>query len=317
MNDTKITKVSKFKFLVEKTGNMRVPVVFYSTDNLVKFIGKDKTLEQLVNVATLPGIVKYALGMPDMHQGYAFPIGGVAAFDIESGVVGVGFDINCGVRVIKTNLSYKEVKGQLNKLGNILFANIPAGVGSEGKEKFGAWAKNKGFAWKEDEDATEENGRMKNADPAFVSKRAIDRGKVELGTLGAGNHFLEIDRVSKIYNETVAKQFGLFKDQILIWIHTGSRGLGHQVATDYLKIMRPRMEKYGLPLIDPDFVSLPLSAPESDMYLKAMASAANFAWVNRQILTALIYLLVMKNHFRKRLAVSRMVQEGFLAGTRQ
>jgi len=305
VSNTKIKKISKFKFLVEKTGKMRVPVLLYSADNLIKLIGKDKALEQLINVATLPGIVKYALGMPDMHQGYAFPIGGVAAFDIESGVVspgGVGFDINCGVRVIKTNLSYKEVKGQLNKLGNILFANIPAGVGSEGKEKFGseetktamrigiAWAKNKGFAWKEDEDATEENGRMKNADPAFVSKRAIDRGKVELGTLGAGNHFLEIDRVSKIYNETVAKQFGLFKDQILIWIHTGSRGLGHQVATDYLKIMRPRMEKYGLPLIDPDFVSLPLSAPESDMYLKAMASAANFAWVNRQILTYLARL---------------------------
>jgi len=305
VSNTKIKKISKFKFLVEKTGKMRVPVLLYSPDNLIKLIGKDKALEQLINVATLPGIVKYALGMPDMHQGYAFPIGGVAAFDIESGVVspgGVGFDINCGVRVIKTNLSYKEVRGQLNKLGNILFANIPAGVGSEGKEKFGseetktamrigiAWAKNKGFAWKEDEDATEENGRMKNADPAFVSKRAIDRGKVELGTLGAGNHFLEIDRVSKIYNETVAKQFGLFKDQILIWIHTGSRGLGHQVATDYLKIMRPRMEKYGLPLIDPDFVSLPLSAPESDMYLKAMASAANFAWVNRQILTYLARL---------------------------
>lgn len=305
VSNTKIKKISKFKFLVEKTGKMRVPVLLYSTDNLVKFIGKDKALEQLINVATLPGIVKYALGMPDMHQGYAFPIGGVAAFDLENGVVspgGVGFDINCGVRVIKTNLSYKNVKEQLDKLGNILFANIPAGVGSEGKEKFSseetkdamrlgvAWAKNKGFAWKEDEDATEENGRMRNADPVFVSKRAIDRGKVELGTLGAGNHFLEIDKVSEIYNETIARQFGLFKDQILIWIHTGSRGLGHQVATDYLQMMFPKMEKYGIPFIDRDFVSLPISAPESNMYLEAMASAANFAWVNRQILTYFVRL---------------------------
>jgi len=300
VSDTTIKKISRFKYLVEKTGKMRVPVLLYSTDNLIKLIGKDKALEQLINVATLPGIVKYALGMPDMHQGYAFPIGGVAAFDTENGVVspgGVGFDINCGVRVIKSNLTYKDVKRHLNKLGDVIFNNIPAGLGSEGREKFNSketrqvcklgigWAIDKGFAWREDKDATEENGRMKNANPDFVSKRAIDRGKVELGTLGAGNHFLEVDRVNKIYNEQIANQFGLFKDQIIVWIHTGSRGFGHQVATDYLKIMRPRMEKYGLPLIDSDFVSLPLSAPESDMYIGAMASAANFAWVNRQIIT--------------------------------
>lgn len=301
----KIEQMGKYKYTIKKTGDMKVPAIFYSTDKLVSFIDKDNALTQLNNIATLPGIQQYALGMPDMHEGYGFPIGGVAAFDAEEGVVspgGVGFDINCGVRVIKTNLIYEDIEKHLSDLGKMLYNNIPVGLGSTGELKFAKkemkkilrdgidWAIQKGFAFKEDVESIEEGGRMKDADPDYVSDKAIKRGKEELGTLGAGNHFLEVDRITEIYNENVAKAFGLFKNQIVVWIHTGSRGLGHQVATDYINLMRDKMEKFHIPLIDRDLVSIPILSSEGNAYLKAMSAAANYAWVNRQIITYFVRL---------------------------
>jgi tRNA-splicing ligase RtcB len=309
-----LEKITKYKYMMRRAGNMRVPVILYTSDKLLPYIEKDLALKQLINVAMLPGIVKFSIGMPDMHQGYAFPIGGVAAFDVEEGVVspgGVGFDINCGVRVIKTNLRYEDIKSHLLELGKLLFKNVPAGVGSTGKEKFSFeearramklgidWAIEKGFAFKEDKDAIEDYGRLGSAEPDFASKRAIDRGREEFGTLGAGNHFLEIDVVEKIFDKFIASKFGLFEGQIVIWIHTGSRGLGHQIATDYLSLMMPKMGKYGIPLFDRDFVSLPIRAEESQKYLGTMAAAANFAWVNRQIITYFVRL-AFSDIFRKK-----------------
>jgi tRNA-splicing ligase RtcB len=300
-----LEKITEYKYIVPKSGNMRVPAVIYTSDELLPYIEKDLALKQLINVAMLPGIVNFSIGMPDMHQGYAFPIGGVAAFDVDEGVVspgGVGFDINCGVRVIKTNLRYEDIKPYLEQIGSLLFKNVPSGVGSTGREKFSSeearramrlgidWATEKGFAFKEDKEAIEDYGRLEAAEPAFVSKKAIDRGREEFGTLGAGNHFLEIDVVEKVFDKFIASKFGLFEGQIVIWIHTGSRGLGHQIATDYIELMRPKMEKFGIPLFDKDFVSLPIRSEEAQKYLGAMAAAANFAWVNRQIITYLVRL---------------------------
>lgn len=293
-------KITNFKYILEPMGKMKVPVVIYTTENLADFLFKDKAVEQLKNVATLPGIVKYAIGMPDLHEGYGFPIGGVAAFDSEDGVIspgGVGFDINCGVRVIKTNLAIKEFIKYANKVGELIYKSVPSGLGSQGVLRFTKkevksilneglrWAVNKGFAFKEDIENTEDGGAMVTAESSFVSDKALKRGKTELGTLGAGNHFLEIGVIDKIYNQSVAQSFGLFENQIVVWVHTGSRGLGHQIATDYINLMRNRMARYKIPLLDRDLVSLPLSDPLSGDYLRAMAAAANFAWVNRQIIT--------------------------------
>jgi len=293
-------KIKNYRYVIEPTGAMRVPVVIYTTENLLQYMFKDKAVTQLKNVATLPGIVKYALGMPDLHEGYGFPIGGVAAFDGEEGVIspgGVGFDINCGVRVIKTNLSIEEFSRYIKDVGQVIFNTVPSGLGSEGILKFTnrdikhildeglKWAVKKGFALDSDIEYTEDGGALIDADASFVSDEAIKRGRLELGTLGAGNHFLEIDVVDRVFNESVAESLGLFKGQILIWIHTGSRGLGHQVATDYITSMRKRMNKYGLSLLDRDLVSLPLIDPVSENYIRAMSAAANFAWVNRQLIT--------------------------------
>lgn len=294
-----LKKISEYKFVVEKSKDMKVDALLISSDKLVEFVKKDKALEQLVWVATLPGIVKYSIGMPDIHQGYAFPIGGVGAFLYDEGVVspgGVGFDINCGVRVIKTNLKYDDIRDSLKDLGETLFKMIPAGLGSTSELKFSKdesrramrlgveWAVEKGFAEKEDLENIEDRGQL-FADPTLVSDHAVERGREEFGTLGAGNHFLEVDRVVEIYDEKLAKAWGVFKDQIVIWIHTGSRGLGHQIATDYLNMMRPKMEKFGFKLVDRDSVYFPIKESLSQQYLLAMASAANFAWVNRQVLT--------------------------------
>ncbi|MFU2157543.1 RtcB family protein [Caldisericum sp. AR60] len=292
-------RLSPYKFLIEKHGDMRVDALLISSHELIQYIEKDKALEQLIWVATLPGIVKYSIGMPDIHQGYAFPIGGVGAFLYDGGVVspgGVGFDINCGVRVIKTNLKYSDIKDSLEELGKTLFKMIPAGLGSTSDYTFSIeeskramklgldWAIEKGFGDKEDIENVEDNGRLEG-DPDCVSKRAIERGCEEFGTLGAGNHFLEVDKVVEIYDKELANVWGLFEGQIVIWIHTGSRGLGHQIATDYLDMMRPKMEKFKFKLVDKDSVYFPIQEDLSQRYLLAMGSAANFAWVNRQVLT--------------------------------
>jgi len=292
-------RISNYKFLIEKFGSMRVDALLISSSALIESVKKDKALEQLIWVATLPGIVRYSIGMPDIHQGYAFPIGGVGAFLYDEGVVspgGVGFDINCGVRVIKTNLKYEDIKDSLEELGKTLFKTIPAGLGSTSDYTFSIdeskramklglnWAVEKGFAKKEDLENVEDYGRLEG-DPDCVSTHAIERGREEFGTLGAGNHFLEVDRIVEVYDKGLAKAWGLFEGQIVVWIHTGSRGLGHQIATDYLDLMRPKMDKFGFKLVDRDAIYFPIGEDLSQRYILAMRSAANFAWVNRQVLT--------------------------------
>ncbi len=289
-----------YKIIIEPSKAMKVPVVIYTTDVLFPALLRDKAIEQLKNVAALPGVTKYVLGMSDLHEGYGFPIGGIAAFDSEEGVVspgGVGFDINCGVRVIKTNLQYDEFSKYAKEIGQLVFDSIPSGLGSKGVLKFTkreiknvlneglVWALKNGFAIDSDIEYIEDGGKLIEADASLVSDRAMKRGKSEMGTLGAGNHFLEIGVVDKIFDKEIANLLGLFKNQILIWIHTGSRGLGHQVATEYIAFMRNKMDKYGLLLLDKDLVSLPLIDSVSEDYLRAMAAAANFAWVNRQVIT--------------------------------
>jgi tRNA-splicing ligase RtcB len=280
---------------------MLVPALVLADEALLSKMKEDLTLEQAANVAHLPGIYKYSIVLPDGHQGYGFPIGGVAAFDAEHGVIspgGVGYDINCGVRVLRTNLTEADVRPRLRELARVLFHRIPSGLGStsglnlsfneldrvleEGVE----WAIERGYGWREDVEHIEEGGRMEGARADAVSREAKQRGRNQLGTLGSGNHFLEIQRVDKIYDPAVAKQMGIEREgQITIMIHTGSRGLGHQVASDYLKIMERIVHKYKVPLPDRELVSVPVTSPEAQDYFAAMAAAANFAWTNRQVIT--------------------------------
>ncbi|MEM0087408.1 MAG: RtcB family protein [Thermofilum sp.] len=280
---------------------MLVPALVIADEVLLGKMKEDLTLEQAANVSHLPGIYKYSIVLPDGHQGYGFPIGGVAAFDAEEGVLspgGVGYDINCGVRVLRTELDEKDVRPRLRDLARVLFRKIPSGLGStsglnlsfpeldkvleEGVE----WALERGYGWREDADHIEEGGSMKGARADAVSREAKQRGRNQLGTLGSGNHFLEIQRVDKIYDPSVAKELGIEREgQITVMIHTGSRGLGHQVASDYLKVMERLVHKYKVPLPDRELVSVPTTAPEAQDYFAAMAAAANFAWTNRQVIT--------------------------------
>lgn len=281
---------------------MKVPSIIYADDYLLRKMREDRTLEQAANVACLQGIQKHSLVMPDGHQGYGFPIGGVAGMAVdEDGVVspgGVGYDINCGVRVLRTELTIDEVKPRLKELVDALYRNIPSGLGSTGKVRVsiselnkvlaeGAeWAVSRGYGWADDPDYIEERGSWNLADPDAVSHRAKQRGSEQLGTLGSGNHFLEVQVVDKIFDERIAKAFGIEREgQILVMIHTGSRGLGHQVASDYLMIMERAMRRYGIRPPDRELASVPYSSREGQNYIKAMASAANFAWANRQLIT--------------------------------
>ena len=280
--------------------DMRVPARFYSDSELLKGVLGDRSLDQLVNTATLPGTVKYALAMPDIHQGYGFPIGGVVATELPDGVIspgGVGYDINCGVRLLATHLEQEEIQPHLDDLASALYANCPSGVGRGGNIKLkkdeleqlmeiGAnWALKRGYATRTDLERTEESGCLDGADAAKVSQRAKERGKGQVGTLGAGNHFIEIDVVENILDEQAAQHIGLFKGQIAVQIHCGSRGLGHQVCSDYVKRFQKSIGKYGLRLPDRELVCAPLSSPEGRDYLAAMKAAANYAFVNRQVLT--------------------------------
>ncbi len=283
---------------------MRVPARIFASEILLEKMGRDRTLEQATNVARLPGIQKYSIVMPDGHQGYGFPIGGVAGIDAENGVIspgGIGFDINCGVRVIRTDLTEREVRPKLRQLLKKIFEYVPAGVGLEGRIKLSKRdldevlergvdrAIEHGYAREEDKRRTEEGGRMKDADPTKVSERAKRRGRGQLGTLGAGNHFLEIQIVDQVYNEEVAKKFGIFgsedgSPQVLVMIHTGSRGLGHQVASDYLRIMEREMRRYNLRPPDRELACVPFNSPVGQDYRKAMSAAANFAFTNRTLI---------------------------------
>ncbi len=296
----KIEKIDEFKYIIQKSGSMNVPVILYANEQIIKGLSEDNSIQQAINVSELPGIVNYAIAMPDIHQGFGFPIGGVAAFDIDEGIVcpgGVGFDINCGVRLIKTNLTAKEIEKTIEKLSYLLFNNIPSGVGSQGIKKFDKneirkisesgikYLEKLGFAKESDSENIEDNGFLSGADSSIISDEALSRGRTELGTLGAGNHFLEIDYVDQIYDDVIAKRFGLFKDQVVIWIHSGSRGYGHQIAKEYIQKMRQRMAKYNLKLKDPDLVYLPIKDELSLQYISAMKSAANYAYCNRELIT--------------------------------
>jgi len=277
---------------------MRVPGLIYASEPMLEHIWEEHSAEQVANVAFLPGIVGHSLAMPDIHWGYGFPIGGVAATRVNDGVIspgGVGFDINCGVRMLKTNFTEKDVRPRIKELVNHLFNNIPSGVGSSGKIKLNLkeleavlshgsrWALEQDFGEAEDITFTEETGCMKEADPRNVSQKAKKRGIPQLGTLGSGNHFLEIQTVSEIFNQKAAEAMGVIqKGQVLVLIHTGSRGLGHQVCTDYVRLMNEAVIKYGIRIPDRQLACAPLSSKEGQDYLSAMACAANFAWTNRQ-----------------------------------
>ena len=295
-----LKKIDNFLYEIPKTGNMRVPARIYASENMMASILQDNALEQAANVAWLPGIVGYSYAMPDIHWGYGFPIGGVAAFSVDDGVIspgGVGYDINCGVRLLRTDLTIADLKPKLSKLVDTLFNHIPSGVGSTGPIKLnqkeeknvllqGAhWAVANGFGQEQDLDKIEENGRMAGANPQIISDHALKRGKAQLGTLGSGNHFVEVGCVQEVFDEKIAKTLGLQKDQVTIIVHTGSRGFGHQVCDDFIKVMLRASQKYGIELPDRQLCCAPIKSPEGQNYLAAMACAVNFAFCNRQMIT--------------------------------
>jgi len=281
---------------------MRVPARIFADKALLSKMLEDLTIVQAVNVAHLPGIQKWSITLPDGHQGYGFPIGGVAAMDAEEGVIspgGIGYDINCGVRVLVTNLTYKDVKPVIEELITTIFNLVPSGLGSTTKAvrltrseldevlaEGVKWAIRHGYGWEEDAEYCEERGCMKAADPSKVSSRAKDRGFDQLGTLGSGNHFLEVQVVDKIFNPEVAKVFGIREEgQVTVMIHTGSRGLGHQVCSDYLRVMEMAVRKYKISIPDRELACAPTTSKEAEEYFAAMSAAANFAWCNRQMIT--------------------------------
>jgi tRNA-splicing ligase RtcB len=280
---------------------MRVPGLIYADENMLQQIREEQALEQVANVAFLPGIVGHSLAMPDIHWGYGFAIGGVAAMRMKDGVVspgGVGFDINCGVRILRTNLTEAEVKPKIKELVNALFANVPSGVGSKGKIRLSGgeinevlfkgsrWAVEKGYGRKADLETTEEKGEMPGADPSQVSQRAKERGIPQLGTLGSGNHFLEVAVVDQISEPDIAQGMGINQlGQVMLLIHCGSRGLGHQVADDYVKKMLDAMNQYGIDVPDRQLACSPVESRQGQAYLAAMRCAANYAWANRQCIT--------------------------------
>ena len=290
---------NNWKIPIGHIPNMRVPGRLFASESLFEGIDPG-TIDQIANVATLPGIQKYSMAMPDAHLGYGFAIGGVAAFDVEEGILspgGVGFDINCGVRLIRTNLHKEDVVPHINKLIDELFNNVPSGVGS--KSRFRAsdrelddaflhgakWAVEAGYGVEADVEHCEANGYMEGADPSKVSTKARTRGKPQLGTLGSGNHFLEVQYVDKIYDTKVASAFGIEEGQIMVMIHCGSRGAGHQICTDHLKELSQAVKSYGIEIPDKQLACAPAQSREAQNYFKAMLCAANYAWANRQMIT--------------------------------
>lgn len=294
------TLMARIKGNIEKF-QMRVPVKIYANEYILEKIRVDRTLDQICNVACLPGIQKHAIALSDAHQGYGFCIGGVAGTDAEDGMIspgGVGYDINCGVRLLRSNLFLKDIKNVLSNLLDSIFYNIPSGLGSKGKLNISYsdldnvlnngvnWALDNNYALEEDLNHLEENGCLRDADASLVSQRAKQRAIKQLGSLGSGNHFLEIQKVDQIYNKSVAKTLGILeKNQITIMIHTGSRALGHQVCTDSLRTIEQAMKKYNIKVPDRELACVPANTPEAQNYLKQMACAANFGFTNRQLIT--------------------------------
>jgi tRNA-splicing ligase RtcB (3'-phosphate/5'-hydroxy nucleic acid ligase) len=298
-----VNKISDNRFQINKDDSygMNVPVTIFANDLLISKMTLDRTLDQAVNVTTLPGVKKHMVVLPDGHEGYGFPVGGVAASDFEEGIIspgGVGYDINCGVRLIRTNLLESDIGSNLKHLVDSLFSSIPTGVGSEGAIKLtnselddllidGAqWSVENGYGMDSDLESCEESGKMRGADPINISTNARKRGSMQLGSLGSGNHFLEVQKVDKILDKEAANAMGITQEgEIQILIHCGSRGFGHQVCSDYLRLSEQAMKKYGINVIDRELACVPNTSIEGESYRKSMFSALNFAWANRQMLT--------------------------------
>lgn len=302
IDKTKIQKINNVLWEIPKSfrSDMNVPARIYATESLLDEILGDRSLEQLVNVATLPGIQKYAIVMPDAHEGYGFPIGGVAAFEPSSGIIspgGIGYDINCGVRLLLSERTLDEVKPYLRTLAQTIYQEVPSGVGKGGRLKLDTKKLEvilrkgareivaMGYGGSFDLAQLESRGELSEADSDLVSQTAKLRGRDQLGTLGAGNHFIEVDVVDCLFENKTASQWSIFKDQVVILIHSGSRGLGHQVATDYIRIMMGLMPNYKIILPDRELACVPFSSEAGQNYFQAMSAAANFAWANRQLIT--------------------------------
>ncbi len=301
-----LEKVDDYRYRIpgDYKPGMRVPGLIYASPELIEQIKKDQAPEQVANVATLPGIVRSSMAMPDIHWGYGFCIGGVAATDPDEGGVvspgGVGYDINCGVRALRTNLLAKDIRPSIEPLTRKMFHTVPAGVGKGGKYKFGKsetrhilskgvrWVVEQGLGVARDIECCEANGGIEGADPDALSNRAYERGEDQCGTLGSGNHFMEVQEVVEIFESALAEALGLFVGQVTVMIHSGSRGLGYQVCEDAIHSLRSAPEHYGIALPDRQLVCAPVDSPEGTRYLGAMRAAANFAWANRQILTHLV-----------------------------
>lgn len=295
-------KISEMEYVIEADSNlgMKVPVRIFANKGLLDKMMTDRTLTQAVNVASIPGIVGHGVVLPDGHEGYGFPVGGVAAMDAEEGMIspgGVGYDINCGVRLLRSNITENQLRPKIKDIVNDLFNSIPSGVGSKGAVKLNysqldevlvkgvQWAIDNGFGNSHDSEVCEENGQIKNADPNKVSDKARKRGAPQLGSLGSGNHFLEIQKVAEIHDEEAAKRMGIKEGTITVLIHCGSRGFGHQVCSDYLRVSEQALDKYGIELADRELACVPNQSEEGESYRKAMFSALNFAWSNRQMIT--------------------------------
>ena len=295
-------KIDENQYMIEADSNlgMKVPVKIYANEQLLQKMLTDRTIMQARNVASIPGIVSHGVVLPDGHEGYGFPVGGVAAMDAEEGMIspgGVGYDINCGVRLLRSNLTEDAVRSKLKDIVTDLFSSIPSGVGSKGAVKLSYsqldevlvngvnWAIDNGYGSTHDADVCEENGQIANADPNKVSDKARKRGAPQLGSLGSGNHFLEIQKVSEIHDEEAAKRMGISLGTVTVLIHCGSRGFGHQVCSDYLRVSEQALEKYNVHLSDRELACVPNTSEEGESYRKAMFAALNFAWSNRQMIT--------------------------------
>jgi tRNA-splicing ligase RtcB len=302
MSSTAPRKIGENQYQIDVDSNlgMKVPVRIYADEPLLQKMLSDRTIMQARNVSSIPGIVGHSVVLPDGHEGYGFPVGGVAAMDAEEGMIspgGVGYDINCGVRLLRSNLDEQTVRSKLKELVNDLFSSIPSGVGSKGAVKLTHseldevlvkgvnWAIDHGYGSSNDSDVCEENGQIQNADPNKVSDKARKRGAPQLGSLGSGNHFLEVQKVSEIHDEEAANRMGIKVGTITVLIHCGSRGFGHQVCSDYLRVSEQAMQKYDIDLPDRELACVPNNSEEGESYRKAMFAALNFAWSNRQMLT--------------------------------
>jgi len=305
LSQPKFVRLDQFVWEIPQSyrDDMRVPARLYADEGLLNTALSDNSLVQLVNTSTLPGITQYAIAMPDIHQGYGFPIGGVVATRLPHGVIspgGVGYDINCGVRLLVAQTSVEEINPYVKEVASTIYANCPSGVGARGSlhltnadldevlHQGASWMLGQGYARREDVDHTEEFGRIPGADAKYVSEHAHERGRAQLGTLGAGNHFIEVDKIAEVYDNAIAARLHIYRDNIAVQIHCGSRGLGHQICEDYVSRFQKSAHDYGISLPDRELVCVPFDSEEGQQYFSAMACAANFAFANRQLLAHLI-----------------------------